>query len=104
MLPGLPSRLEKEVRKLHTKHVLGGKEPEDGALNLNPKLKLRIEDPPRRKHMVTPETLNRNPEPRTPNPETPDPKPQTPNPKPEARSPKPETRNPTEAIERPHKP
>ena len=24
MLPGLPSRLEKEVRKLHTKHVLGG--------------------------------------------------------------------------------
>jgi len=47
MLPGLPSRLEKEVRKLHTKHVLGGKEAADGKA-----LKLRIEDPPRRKHMV----------------------------------------------------
>ena len=47
MLPGLPSRLENEVRKLHTKHVLGGKEPEEGKA-----LKLRIEDPPRRKHMV----------------------------------------------------
>ena len=47
MLPGLPSRLEKEVRKLHQKHVLGGKEPEKGK-----ELKLRIEDPPRRKHMV----------------------------------------------------
>jgi hypothetical protein len=47
MLPGLPSRLEKEVRKLHTKHVLGGKEAEEGK-----GLKLRIEDPPRRKHMV----------------------------------------------------
>jgi actin-related protein len=47
MLPGLPSRLENEVRKLHTKHVLGGKEAEEGK-----RLKLRIEDPPRRKHMV----------------------------------------------------
>ena len=47
MLPGLPSRLENEVRKLHTKHVLGGKEAEEGK-----GLKLRIEDPPRRKHMV----------------------------------------------------
>jgi actin-related protein 2 len=47
MLPGLPSRLEKEVRNLHKKHVLGGKEPEKGK-----ELKLRIEDPPRRKHMV----------------------------------------------------
>jgi actin-related protein 2 len=32
MLPGLPSRLEKEVRKLHTKHVLGGKEAAEGKV------------------------------------------------------------------------
>ena len=47
MLPGLPSRLEKEVRGLHTRKVLGGKQAADGK-----ELKLRIEDPPRRKHMV----------------------------------------------------
>jgi len=44
--PGLPSRLEKEVRKLHCDLVCKG-DKEQSA-----KLKLRIEDPPRRKHMV----------------------------------------------------
>jgi actin-related protein 2 len=46
MYPGLPSRLEKEVRKLHCDLVCKG-DKEQSA-----KLKLRIEDPPRRKHMV----------------------------------------------------
>ena len=46
MYPGLPSRLEKELRGLYLKHVLKG--AEDGMR----KLKLKIEDPPRRKHMV----------------------------------------------------
>jgi len=46
MYPGLPSRLEKEMRSLYLKHVLKG----DKARLA--KFKLRIEDPPRRKHMV----------------------------------------------------
>jgi len=46
MYPGLPSRLEKELRGLYLTHVLKG--AEDGLK----KLKLKIEDPPRRKHMV----------------------------------------------------
>jgi len=46
MYPGLPSRLEKEIKKLHLEHVCKG-DREQSA-----KLKLRIEDPPRRKHMV----------------------------------------------------
>lgn len=46
MYPGLPSRLEKEMRKLYLDKVLKGNE---AALS---KFKLRIEDPPRRKHMV----------------------------------------------------
>ncbi|KAI9834309.1 MAG: Arp2/3 complex subunit, actin nucleation center [Phylliscum demangeonii] len=46
MYPGLPSRLEKEVKQLWLTRVLGGN-PE----RLN-KFKLRIEDPPRRRHMV----------------------------------------------------
>lgn len=46
MYPGLPSRLEKEIRDLYLKKVLKGKE--EGLS----KFKLRIEDPPRRKHMV----------------------------------------------------
>jgi actin-related protein 2 len=46
MYPGLPSRLEKELRALYLKHVLKGNE--EGMK----KLKLKIEDPPRRKHMV----------------------------------------------------
>jgi len=46
MFPGLPSRLEKELRKLYLRDVLKGNE--DGLK----RLKLRVEDPPRRKHMV----------------------------------------------------
>jgi len=46
MYPGLPSRLEKEMRSLYLKHVLKGDEKRLA------KFKLRIEDPPRRKHMV----------------------------------------------------
>jgi len=46
MYPGLPSRLEKEIRQLYLDRVLKGKE--EGLS----KFKLRIEDPPRRKHMV----------------------------------------------------
>ena len=45
MFPGLPSRMEKEMRSLYSDLVKG-----------NPtsikKFQLRIEDPPRRKHMV----------------------------------------------------
>ncbi|PAV19736.1 Actin actin [Pyrrhoderma noxium] len=46
MYPGLPSRLEKEMKQLYLTRVLGG-----DASRLN-KFKIRIEDPPRRKHMV----------------------------------------------------
>ncbi len=46
MYPGLPSRLEKEMKQLYLGKVLHG-DPE----RLN-KFKIRIEDPPRRKHMV----------------------------------------------------
>eukprot|EP00478_Filoreta_tenera_P000580 GABV01000585.1.p2 GENE.GABV01000585.1~~GABV01000585.1.p2 ORF type:complete len:388 (-),score=157.92 GABV01000585.1:53-1216(-) len=46
MFPGLPSRLEKEVRQLYLKKVLNG---DESRLK---NFKLRIEDPPRRKHMV----------------------------------------------------
>ena len=46
MYPGLPSRLEKEMKKLYLKNVAKGDK------NQLAKLKLRIEDPPRRKHMV----------------------------------------------------
>jgi len=46
MYPGLPSRLEKEVRLLYLEKVLKGKKE-----NLA-KFVCRIEDPPRRKHMV----------------------------------------------------
>jgi len=46
MYPGLPSRLEKEMKQLYLTRVLQGN-PE----RLN-KFKIRIEDPPRRKHMV----------------------------------------------------
>lgn len=46
MYPGLPSRLEKELRALYLKNVLKGDKSRLG------KFKLRIEDPPRRKHMV----------------------------------------------------
>lgn len=46
MYPGLPSRLEKEIRALYLEKVLKG-----NPATLN-KFKCRIEDPPRRKHMV----------------------------------------------------
>jgi len=46
MYPGLPSRMEKEMKEMYLKHILKG---DKKALN---KFKLRIEDPPRRKHMV----------------------------------------------------
>jgi len=46
MYPGLPSRLEKEIRELYLREVAKG---DTAQLE---RLKLRIEDPPRRKHMV----------------------------------------------------
>jgi actin-related protein 2 len=46
MYPGLPSRLEKEMKSLYLKHVLKGDKTRLA------KFKLRIEDPPNRKHMV----------------------------------------------------
>ncbi|XP_065919822.1 actin-related protein 2 [Dysidea avara] len=46
MYPGLPSRLEREVKQLYLERVLRG---DTGKLS---KFKIRIEDPPRRKHMV----------------------------------------------------
>jgi len=46
MYPGLPSRMEKEVRQLYLAKVLKG-----NTENMK-KFKCRIEDPPRRKHMV----------------------------------------------------
>ncbi|KAI0251786.1 Actin/actin-like protein [Lactifluus subvellereus] len=51
MYPGLPSRLEKEMKQLYLTRVLNG-----GLSSLTlasfQKFKIRIEDPPRRKHMV----------------------------------------------------
>jgi len=46
MYPGLPSRLEKEIKKLYFERVAKGKK------EVLAKFKCRIEDPPRRKHMV----------------------------------------------------
>ena len=46
MYPGLPSRLEQDIKALYLKNVLKG-----DVKRMN-RLKLRIEDPPRRKHMV----------------------------------------------------
>jgi len=46
MYPGLPSRLEKEMKRLYLEKVLKGDKKRLA------KFKLRIEDPPRRKHMV----------------------------------------------------
>lgn len=63
MYPGFPSRLEKEMKQLYMTKVLGG----DGsrlkvscsplrkmwiASSYSQNFKIRIEDPPRRKHMV----------------------------------------------------
>eukprot|EP00036_Acanthoecidae_sp_10tr_P009124 CAMPEP_0182916954 /NCGR_PEP_ID=MMETSP0105_2-20130417/1233_1 /TAXON_ID=81532 ORGANISM="Acanthoeca-like sp., Strain 10tr" /NCGR_SAMPLE_ID=MMETSP0105_2 /ASSEMBLY_ACC=CAM_ASM_000205 /LENGTH=391 /DNA_ID=CAMNT_0025053927 /DNA_START=31 /DNA_END=1206 /DNA_ORIENTATION=- len=46
MYPGLPSRLEREMKQLYLERILKG----DTARLAN--FKIRIEDPPRRKHMV----------------------------------------------------
>ncbi|XP_062610922.1 actin-related protein 2-A [Saccostrea cucullata] len=46
MYPGLPSRLEREIKQLYLERVLKG-----DTTRLS-KFKIRIEDPPRRKHMV----------------------------------------------------
>lgn len=46
MFPGFPSRLEREIKQLYLERVLKG---DTSRLS---KFKLRIEDPPRRKHMV----------------------------------------------------
>ncbi|KCV71634.1 actin-like protein 2-A [Fonticula alba] len=46
MYPGLPSRLEKEVKQLYLTRVL------NNDVERLSKFRIRIEDPPRRKHMV----------------------------------------------------
>lgn len=46
MYPGLPSRLERELKQLYLERVLKGNTEAFG------KFKIRIEAPPRRKHMV----------------------------------------------------
>jgi len=46
MYPGLPSRLEKDIRELYLQNVLKGK------TELLSKFQCKIEDPPRRKHLV----------------------------------------------------
>uniref|UniRef100_A0A0N5AKX1 Actin-related protein 2 n=1 Tax=Syphacia muris TaxID=451379 RepID=A0A0N5AKX1_9BILA len=46
MYPGLPSRLERELKQLYLERVLGGN------TEAFQKFKIRIEAPPRRKHMV----------------------------------------------------
>jgi len=46
MYPGLPSRLEKDIKDLYLQKVLNNNQ------ELLKKFQLRIEDPPRRKHMV----------------------------------------------------
>ena len=46
MYPGLPSRLEREMKQLYLERVLKG---DTERLS---KFKIRIEDPPRRKDMV----------------------------------------------------
>ena len=46
MYPGLPSRLERELKQLYLERVL------KGDTDRLAKFKMRIEDPPRRKHAV----------------------------------------------------
>ena len=46
MYPGFPTRLERELKRLYLHKILKGNK--EGMK----KLKLNIEDPPRRKHMV----------------------------------------------------
>jgi actin-related protein 2 len=60
MYPGFPSRLEKEMKQLYLTRVLGGDgsrlkvcmKPIEKAVTDWQNFKIRIEDPPRRKHMV----------------------------------------------------
>ena len=63
MYPGLPSRMEKEIKQLWLTKVLGGNPERLSVRNLRQfflgrsltsaqKFKVRIEDPPRRRHMV----------------------------------------------------
>lgn len=63
MYPGLPSRMEKEIKQLWLTKVLGGNPERLNVstwaiscplvmLNVSQKFKVRIEDPPRRRHMV----------------------------------------------------
>ena len=52
MYPGLPSRLEKEVKQLYLEKVLQGDSSRLSVFEINQKFKIRVEDPPRRKHMV----------------------------------------------------
>ena len=47
MYPGLPSRLEREIKQLYLANVLKG---DTSRLS---RFKIRIEDPPRRKNMVS---------------------------------------------------
>jgi actin-related protein 2 len=46
MYPGLPTRLEKDIKDRYLRDVLKGRKE-----NLK-KFKIKVEDPPRRKHMV----------------------------------------------------
>ena len=46
MYPGLPTRLEEDIRKLYTERVL------NGDVARQAKFKIKIEDPPKRKHAV----------------------------------------------------
>ena len=54
MYPGLPTRLEKEMKQLYLERVLQGDTSRLGVscLCLIQKFKIKVEDPPRRKHMV----------------------------------------------------
>lgn len=64
MYPGLPSRLEKEMKQLYLTRVLNGDPTRLSVIilllfynisllnHITQKFKIRIEDPPRRKHMV----------------------------------------------------
>ncbi len=44
--PGLPSRVEREVKQLYLQKIA------QGDLSRLKKFKIKVEDPPRRKHMV----------------------------------------------------
>lgn len=67
MYPGLPSRLEKELKQLYLEKVLKGDASRLNVSTLSPhpiynirdlihfgkqKMKIKVEDPPRRKHAV----------------------------------------------------